>query len=608
MSDIFNRMAFEQQLSETQSSTMFSPAQDSATIRQLKNTFRMSSITEADFDINPFEFNHIQDWFNALNQDYKQSDYEYKRQALVSGDSNIIKEEGTTDSTQEPIENTKFFSASPADRDQWDVAYTDPGSIWGICTPPLNPTSEHAASPSIKQEPSTPKPFVAIGPFISSPAIADEWPSGFAQADTVESPFFNAPSQHEPSPVVKEVPVAPRPERRIGGFIISPSSYAPSHHEPTPVTKTEAVAPRPERRLGGFIVSPRSTNPSDHEATPFIKEESLTPKPLVSTGPFIDFQHQEPDYEHAIDPVVPLPGPTNFQVVRPHTPIVDRRLAKAKQQYDEAVQSVNSLEALAGSVKTTTPRSSKKRSANEARTPRSAIDEPKRVRLSTVERALNQIDEVIDLELNRPQPVPEYVAEDEKTPCSANFSAYPGQFHGVTTDYLAKKTKSSLTTQFFGTVLNANGIYANTSTPALLYQQSSPSQSSHLDLAAHLLSKKSGKASLRAHGLPRAERHLLSSLESKADLATAAHVACHRSAIQDLTRYRLHQEASESRLEGVAVGRWRYENGAMTTEEYLEAGVCVCWEPCACAAFCGRFPDMMCPCTEHIVVLGDDEK
>lgn len=465
MSDVFDRESFEQQLNDPQSTATISPAKDSATIRQLKNTFRMSGFAAGDFDVNPFEYNHIQDWFNAVKHDYKQSDYEYELCDVTDEVTSMEDEEDANESVKDPVENDKFFSNSPAEEKKHTPALS---TVPSVCTPPLNP-------------------------------------------------------------------------------------------------------------------------PSNHSATPFIKEESVTPKPFSAMGSQVDFQHQEPDYEHAIEPVVPLPGPDNIKIIRPHTPIIDRRIAKAEQDYNKAIRCVTSMTAIAGSDITISARNSKKRSANEARTPRSAMEEPKRARLSTVERALNEIEELANEELNRPEPVPEYDADNEMTPCSANFSAYPGQFHGISSTYLAKKAICQ-STCIFGAANNANGFYLNTA------MAEAPRLATNLDLAARFYN---------GRNLTALEHKVLDTLERKADLATAAHVACHRSVGQDQVRYRLHQEATEARLEGVAVGKWRYENGGMTTEEFVEAGACVCWEPCACVVFCGRFPDMMCPCNEHIELVED---
>ena len=67
-------------------------------------------------------------------------------------------------------------------------------------------------------------------------------------------------------------------------------------------------------------------------------------------------------------------------------------------------------------------------------------------------------------------------------------------------------------------------------------------------------------------------------------------------------RRELHMECTNARLEGVAVGHYRYQQGHMTVEEYLRAGVCVCWEECVCSKLCTRYGDLVCPCGRWIEV------
>jgi len=76
-----------------------------------------------------------------------------------------------------------------------------------------------------------------------------------------------------------------------------------------------------------------------------------------------------------------------------------------------------------------------------------------------------------------------------------------------------------------------------------------------------------------------------------------------RSAAENALRREAHRECTLASLEGVPVGYYRYYLGHMTVEEYVEAGLCVCWERCFCNKFCTRFGDLQCPCTEHLVMV-----
>jgi hypothetical protein len=82
-------------------------------------------------------------------------------------------------------------------------------------------------------------------------------------------------------------------------------------------------------------------------------------------------------------------------------------------------------------------------------------------------------------------------------------------------------------------------------------------------------------------------------------------ISAQRTESQDLLRKEIHRECSAARLESVSVGEYRYYQGCMSLEEYLEAGVCVCWGFCWCHKLCGRFPDVVCPCRDWIRVVDD---
>jgi len=71
-------------------------------------------------------------------------------------------------------------------------------------------------------------------------------------------------------------------------------------------------------------------------------------------------------------------------------------------------------------------------------------------------------------------------------------------------------------------------------------------------------------------------------------------------------RREAHRECTSARLEGIPVGYYRYFLGHMTVEEYIEAGLCVCWEGCFCNKFCTRFGDLKCPCTGNLVLVEEE--
>lgn len=75
-----------------------------------------------------------------------------------------------------------------------------------------------------------------------------------------------------------------------------------------------------------------------------------------------------------------------------------------------------------------------------------------------------------------------------------------------------------------------------------------------------------------------------------------------RTASQERLRREVHLECTSARLEGVAVGRYRYYQGHLNVEEYKDARICICWEMCACSKMCTRFADIICPCSKYIEI------
>ncbi|KAK5955688.1 hypothetical protein OHC33_003329 [Knufia fluminis] len=80
-----------------------------------------------------------------------------------------------------------------------------------------------------------------------------------------------------------------------------------------------------------------------------------------------------------------------------------------------------------------------------------------------------------------------------------------------------------------------------------------------------------------------------------------------RTRAENELRKEAHRECTLARLEGVCVGYYRYFLGHMTVEEYVEAGMCVCWDECVCNKFCTRFGDLRCPCSGWVVLSEEGE-
>ncbi|KAI1611021.1 hypothetical protein EDD37DRAFT_608241 [Exophiala viscosa] len=78
-----------------------------------------------------------------------------------------------------------------------------------------------------------------------------------------------------------------------------------------------------------------------------------------------------------------------------------------------------------------------------------------------------------------------------------------------------------------------------------------------------------------------------------------------RSVSEENLRREAHRECAAARLEGCAVGQYRYYQGHMSLEEYKAAKMCVCWDGCYCSKLCTIYGDVLCPCNEWIVLHKD---
>ena len=86
---------------------------------------------------------------------------------------------------------------------------------------------------------------------------------------------------------------------------------------------------------------------------------------------------------------------------------------------------------------------------------------------------------------------------------------------------------------------------------------------------------------------------------------TALAATLDRTKSQEHLRRQVHLECTSARLEGVSVGELRYYQGHLNVEEYKEAGICVCWDACACSKMCTRYGDVLCPCSKWIELHQD---
>ncbi|EXJ84331.1 hypothetical protein A1O3_04998 [Capronia epimyces CBS 606.96] len=75
-----------------------------------------------------------------------------------------------------------------------------------------------------------------------------------------------------------------------------------------------------------------------------------------------------------------------------------------------------------------------------------------------------------------------------------------------------------------------------------------------------------------------------------------------RTESEENLRREVQRECAAARLEGVAVGQYRYYQGHMSMEEYKAARICICWDSCWCSKLCTIYGDVLCPCSEWTVL------
>lgn len=171
-------------------------------------------------------------------------------------------------------------------------------------------------------------------------------------------------------------------------------------------------------------------------------------------------------------------------------------------------------------------------------------------------------------------PEPEVVAKKART----TSRGFAGQFSLMVSCKLADETSNSTEQVSFGDRRNANGTICNPAFVKCPYFHS-------LDWEED----SRGDADLQA---------MLAYARTKSELAEKVG----RDESEQQMRKLCHLECAEARLTGRAVGLFRYEEGHMTVEEYVENGVCVCWEGCWCSKLCTRYGDVLCPCAQQLIL------
>lgn len=168
---------------------------------------------------------------------------------------------------------------------------------------------------------------------------------------------------------------------------------------------------------------------------------------------------------------------------------------------------------------------------------------------------------------------------------TGTLSGFPGQFECSEQGFLETRASDGLPLARIrnGDATHPNNVYthsnfiADPTYPAMDYTQ------------LHLLCLPAREAALKD-----ADRRV-------DDFSSAAA----RSETGDMLRRELYRECALARLEGVAVGQYRYYQGFLSLEEYHDMRLCVCWAGCWCSKLCGIYADVMCPCSKWIKVYVD---
>jgi hypothetical protein len=168
---------------------------------------------------------------------------------------------------------------------------------------------------------------------------------------------------------------------------------------------------------------------------------------------------------------------------------------------------------------------------------------------------------------------------------SPTLTSFPGQFSSFEAPYLGRKKarhsqKKAVETFAFGHILHPNNIYTHSNFIA-------DPDADTLDYTKKMLDRLPVRTIAWEHATSMSNRaaKVLTRTPSEENLRREAHLEC-----------------AGARLEGVAVGEYRYYQGHMSVEEYVAANMCVCWAACYCSKLCTRFGDVLCPCSSDIVL------
>lgn len=383
---------------------------------------------------------------------------------------------------------------------------------------------------------------------------------------------------------------------------------------------------------------------------------------------WVDFNYQEPAFEYAAEPVLPssLPG-ANLRQAPNWTPIINRRVQDCVQGHKPAtLNAYSSIEKLRASLSqysrhTTSSTTSKKRSADECRTPRSGSTN-KRAKKDICDTLIQHIDEQIALnqQVNSPQapsysPITEngsYDPTKDGFPAPLSSPIYPPMsvLRGLpkTPNNTPAANANDITQQRSPIRPSISPITPDDELNRLLPPGYIPTGATfkaypgQFTALTHDFLARQGQnpkpftfpeagCNLNANGtytntslietrpsyrldysarfkagkwrkITKHEEDMYATLESKMLAAAGSGFAKQRTESFATMRARIHHEASQARILGVSAGEYRYYDGHLTIEECVEGGVCVCWERCACSAVCTRFPDMLCPCSDNITM------
>ncbi|KAK5185770.1 hypothetical protein LTR44_001819 [Exophiala sp. CCFEE 6388] len=169
--------------------------------------------------------------------------------------------------------------------------------------------------------------------------------------------------------------------------------------------------------------------------------------------------------------------------------------------------------------------------------------------------------------------------------CKATPTSYPGQFESYEAKYMRRRAAkiSKTLSSTSGDVLHPNNQFTHTN---FIADPTYGTQNYTKDTLAKLPVRNAALAYADFQSDLAAD--ILTRTHSEEDLRREAHIEC-----------------AAARLEGCAVGQYRYYQGHMSLEEYKAAKMCVCWDGCYCSKLCTIYGDVLCPCNGWIVLHKD---